>query len=362
MAEPHRQPAPRLTADKPGVAEAAARPPEPADLRPLLVAPERFGLFAALRLIEAAHPDRPKLGEARRARDEPVRLGQPPHLHFPPAAIAAFSGGRNGRPPRLLTYAFGLFGPQGPLPLHVSREAFSRARHRSDPALADFCDVLHHRFLALYWRAYAKARPAVEQDRPGSSRFRRRLGAVAGLPGPGLSAPSPLPDRFPLFAAGLLALQTRPAEAIARLVSLYFAVPAKVQEFVGAWLDIPPRALTRLGLPGGSSRLGQDAVVGTRVFLRHHRFRLVLGPLGLAEFLGFLPDGDSRAKLAAMVRRVPGPEMDWDTQLVLRRAEVPGTVLDGTARLGWTSWLLPRERGHRRDADDVVLLGHGGGG
>ena len=28
----------------------------------------------------------------------------------------------------LLTYAFGLFGPQGPLPLHVSREAFSRAR------------------------------------------------------------------------------------------------------------------------------------------------------------------------------------------------------------------------------------------
>jgi type VI secretion system protein ImpH len=164
-----------------------------------------------------------------------------------------------------------------------------------------------------------------------------------------------------VFAAGLLAMQTRPAEAIARLVSLYFAVPAKVREFVGAWLDIPPRALTRLGLPGGSSRLGQDAVVGTRVFHRHHRFRLVLGPLGLAEFLGFLPDGDSRAKLAAMVRRVPGPEMDWDTQLVLRRDEVPGTVLDGTARLGWTSWLLPRKHGHRRDADDVVLLGHGGG-
>jgi type VI secretion system protein ImpH len=357
MAEPHRQPAPRLTADRPGAAE-ADRLAEAADLRPLLSAPERFGLFAALRLIEAAHPDRPKLGEARRARDEPVRLGQPPHLHFPPAVIAAFSGGRNGRPPRLLTYAFGLFGPQGPLPLHVSREAFSRARHRSDPALAEFCDVLHHRFLALYWRAYAKARPAVEQDRPGASRFRHRLGAVAGLPGPGSSARSALPDRFPLFAAGLLAMQTRPAEAIARLVALYFAVPAKVQEFVGAWLDIPPRALTRLGLPDGSSRLGQDAIVGTRAYLRHHRFRLVLGPLGLADFLGFLPDGDARAKLAAMVRRVPGPEMDWDTQLVLRRDEVPATALDGTARLGWTSWLPTRQRD--RDADDVVLLGSGG--
>lgn len=357
MAEPHRQPPPRLTADRPDAAEVRR---EAADLGPLAAAPQRFTLFAALRLIEAAHPDRPKLGEARRARDEPVRLGQPPHLHFPPAAIAGFPAGRNGRPPRLLTYAFGLFGPQGPLPLHVSREAFSRARHRSDPALADFCDVLHHRFLALYWRAYAKARPAVEQDRPEASRFRHRLGAVAGIAGPGFSGRSALPDRFALFAAGLLAPQTRPAEALARLVALYFAVPARVQEFVGAWLDIPPRARTRLGLPGGASRLGRDAVVGARVFLRHHRFRLVLGPLRLREFLGFLPDGDSRAKLAAMVRRVPGPEMDWDTRLVLRRDEVPATALDGTARLGWTSWLPARER--VRDADDVVLLGSGRGG
>ena len=101
-----------------------------------------------------------------------------------------------------------------------------------------------------------------------------------------------------------------------------------------------------------------DAVVGTRVFLRHNRFRLVLGPLRLREFLRFLPDGDARAKLAAMVRRVPGPEMDWDTQLVLRRDEVPATALDGTARLGWTSWLPARNR--VRDAGDVVLLGSGG--
>ena len=67
MAEPHRQPAPRLT---PGGTGAEAPRPEAADLGPLSAAPERFGLFAALRLIEAAHPEWPKLGEARRARDE----------------------------------------------------------------------------------------------------------------------------------------------------------------------------------------------------------------------------------------------------------------------------------------------------
>jgi type VI secretion system protein ImpH len=349
MAESYRQPTSRLTPD--GSAGTAR---ERADLAPLLAEPERFGLFAALRLVERAHPDRPRLGEARRARDEPMRLGQPPHLHFPPGPVAGFAPGRAGRPPRLLTYAFGLFGPQGPLPLHVSREAFARARHRSDPTLADFCDILHHRLLSLYWRAYAKARPAIEQDRPEASRFRHRLGAVAGLAGPGFLDRSALPDRFALFAAGLLALQTRPAEALGRLVSLYFAVPARVREFVGAWLDIPVPGRTRLGaLP----RLGRDTVVGTRVYLRHHRFRLVLGPLGFRDLLRFLPDGDAWEALSALVRRVPGPEFDWDLQLVLHHDEVPVTALGGGARLGWTSWLASRRRD--RDADDVVLQGIG---
>src|SRR3954447_6533983 len=80
---------------------------ETADLlRPLAAAPERFDLFAALRLLEAAHPDRPRLGEARRARDEPVRLSQPPHLHFPPAQIAGFRAGQGTTSALLITYSF----------------------------------------------------------------------------------------------------------------------------------------------------------------------------------------------------------------------------------------------------------------
>jgi type VI secretion system protein ImpH len=338
----------------PGLGEAAAETPP--SLALLRSAPERFGLFAALRLIESAYPGLPRLGEARRARDEPVRLGQPPHLFFPPSAIAAFDAPGGGRPPRLATYAFGLFGPQGPLPLHITREAFSRARHSSDPTFADFCDVFHHRLLALYWRAYAKARPAVEQDRPERSRFRNRVGAIGGLAGPAFFGRAALPDNFSLFAAGLLALQTRPPEAITRLVALFFGVPVKLREFVAAWLDIPLRSQTRIGVLRGNSRLGENIVVGTRIYARHHRFRLILGPLSLTQFLGFLPNQDARTKLDAMVRRVPGIDIDWDVQLVLRRDQVPRTTLGVSTRLGWTSWLHARHRD--RDADDLILLGN----
>ena len=52
--------------------------------------PEEYSLFAALRRIEQAHPDRPRLGESRKATDDPVRISQRPHLHFAATEVAAF--------------------------------------------------------------------------------------------------------------------------------------------------------------------------------------------------------------------------------------------------------------------------------
>src|SRR5215510_7828475 len=75
----------------------------------LLLAPQRFDLFAALRIVEASFPEQPRLGEGKRARDEPLRLGQPPFLTFPPCQIAsAHTSSGTGRL-QLNTYVMGLF-------------------------------------------------------------------------------------------------------------------------------------------------------------------------------------------------------------------------------------------------------------
>jgi type VI secretion system protein ImpH len=323
--------------------------------RPLLDAfaeePERFDFFAALRLWEAAYPDRPRLGEGRRAGDEPLRLGQPPHLAFPPAQLAGFAPASDGRPPRLAAYLFGLFGPQGPLPLHLTVHARDRLRRHQDSSFGDFCDVFHHRMLAFFYRAWADARPTVEQDRPLQDRFARRLGTLSGLATPAFMGRHALPDRFVLYAAGLFAMQSRPAEMLARLVAGFFKVPVRVEEFVGAWLEIPPADRARLG----TARLGRDAVLGVHRFERGQRFRLELGPLTFAQFRRLLPHGDALRLLQALVHLAVGPELDWDARLVLRREEVPAARLDGGTRLGWTSWLWTAYRAH--DAGDLVLDG-----
>ena len=51
--------------------------------------PDGFDLFQALRRVECAFPDRPRLGEALHAAEEPVRLAQEPSLAFAVSVIAA---------------------------------------------------------------------------------------------------------------------------------------------------------------------------------------------------------------------------------------------------------------------------------
>jgi type VI secretion system protein ImpH len=345
MAGPDRQPPPALT-PRPPASDAAA-----AFLAALRAEPCRFDWFQAIRVLEAAHPDRPPLGRARRAADESVRLGQPPELSFPPTEILAFESGRGDRPAQLLGRVLGLFGPQGALPLGVTVRARALARREGDRTLADFADVFHHRMLALYYRAWAEARPAVGEDRPEASRSRARLRALLGLPEPVGHGRGPLPERFLLFVAGLLLPGGRPAEALERALAIWLGLRAAIEEFRFQWLELPERLRARLG----SGRLGRDSLLGARAPDRASRFRLRLGPMGLSDYEALLPEGELLPSVVALVVLFQGRALDFDLLLVLRREEVPAARLDGRARLGWTSWLA-RER-RERDAEDLVLEG-----
>lgn len=66
---------------------------------------------------------------------------------------------------------FGMLGPNGPLPLHLTEYARSRSIHAGDQTLVRFLDIFHHRFMALFYRAWAQAQPTVSLDRPGEDRF-----------------------------------------------------------------------------------------------------------------------------------------------------------------------------------------------
>jgi type VI secretion system protein ImpH len=317
----------------------------------LASAPYRHDFYQTMRRLECLFADKPRWGQALRPVDEPVRLGQDPELSFAPAPLSRFETTTGGGPPRLQVRVFGLLGPNGPMPLHITEYARERLRHAGDPTLSRFLDLFNHRFIALLYRAWAQAQPNVSRDRPGDDRFASFVGAFIGIAPATLRNRDAVPDTAKLFHAGKLVRQARNVEGLVCIVGQFFGVGARVEEYVGHWLLLGGTERTYLGRPGAS--LGAGAVVGSRVWDRQHKFRLHLGPLSFSEYESFLPGGVRLRQLVDWVRQYLCFELAWDVRLHLKKQEVPPLRLARGARLGWTTWL-----GHRRadeDAADVCL-------
>src|SRR5262249_28184739 len=119
--------------------------------------PWRYDFFAVLRRLERSYPDRPRIGDSTARRDEYVALGQDPFMDCPASNLSRFERSAKDRF-RVLVKFLGLLGPQGALPLATTEEAHFWNLMRDD-AFPRFLDLLNHRFLQLFFRAWADARP-----------------------------------------------------------------------------------------------------------------------------------------------------------------------------------------------------------
>ncbi|WP_209426241.1 type VI secretion system baseplate subunit TssG [Pararhodobacter sp. SW119] len=313
--------------------------------------PRSHHLFQAMRILEAHHADRPRLGRSRRPEQDALRLGQEPELAFARTTIVDFARDRQSGRLRLAQLAFGYFGPNGPLPLHLTEFARERKRKHRDSAFVAFADMLTHRLLSLFYRAWTTGQPAPSFDRPDADPYARKVAALAGLDGKALRDRDAMPDLAKLHFAGHLSSGAKPAEALVAMISAFFDAPVRLQQFVGSWLELEPDDRWQLGQPAG---LGRTTSIGNRVYTRSAKFRIRLGPVGLEEFKRLLPGNGSLERLASIVRNHVGDALDWDVNLVLKAEDVPRSALGGTTALGHTSWLGTR-RSDARDADDLYL-------
>lgn len=311
--------------------------------------PHGYSLFASLRLLEQVFADRPRLGEARKAADDPVRLGQAPHLSFAPCDVAQLENADDGTL-RLEQFAFGLFGPNGALPLHLTELAYERRRHKDDATIVDFLNLFQHRLISLFYRAWAESEPAVSLDRPDTDRFRTYIGALIGMAPESARDAGAAPDYAQLCRAGLFAAQPRSAEGLEAVLADHFGIDVEVRQFIGSWMEIPDDLRCRLGRREAAT-LGGNATLGAATWQCQHKFEIVLGPLPHAVFQNFLPGAPGLAELRSLLRLYTNDEWEWQVRLLLREVDIPGARLDGMSPLGWTSWLGER----REHAADVVI-------
>lgn len=315
--------------------------------------PYRYDLFYTLRHVEALNPQQARLGRATLPMHECLRLGQEPSLTFAPTAIAYFHEAAAPARDKLKIYSFGLFGPNGPLPLHLTEYARERIHHEGDVTFSQFADMFHHRLINLFYQAWAMHQPTVSMDRPGDDRISNYLASLINLGQRSLQQRDRIADHAKLYNAAHLVRPTRNPEGLCHALSQYFAAKVSLQEFSGHWLHLSPDQQTVLGKPGSSSQLGIGAIAGKQVWDMQSKFRLCIGPLPLPVYQSFLPGQSNYYALIDWVRNYIGYEFEWDLLLVLRKPEVPQASLGGQGQLGWTTWL--GERHTDKDADDLCL-------
>jgi type VI secretion system protein ImpH len=322
-------------------------------IKALVEAPHGFDFHQAMRRLECAFRELPRWGEAALPSDEPVRIGQNPSMAFAPSAVEDFEAPSDGAPGKLRVAFFGLFGPNGPLPTHMTEYVRERLRHAGDRTLVAFADVFHHRMFALFHRAWSVTRPVAGCDRPESDRLRTYVASLFGLGFSSLRDRDSMPDRAKLKYAALLAASPKSAAGLRAAISSFFELPVEIEEYIGQWLEVPADSRFRLGHSPEVSRLGRTTVLGGRVYDRNHKFRVALGPLSRPDFLRFLPGTPGLDRLRSMVRNYTGDELAWDVRLIPAPFAASQIQLGMHGRLGWDA-LLGRGSGNA-DASDVIV-------
>ena len=313
---------------------------------------EALDLFALLRHIDAFGKGA-KLGYSSTPREDGVRLGQNPSTLFAPSTIFSIGGSRRDKRPVVKILSFGVFGPNGALPLHLTEYVRERLHNNLDSSPADFIDIFHHRLISLFYRAWGDSQSIVQLDQPGIDKFSFYAGALIGMGFEGSWNRDTVEDSAKLHAAGHLLRLTRNPEGLESLLAHYFGTSAGITEFNSTWISIDEGEQTRLSGLGMNNQLGVNAVAGARIQDVQSKFRIALGAMPLALYESFLPTSRNNRKIRDWVRDYVGIELDWDLQLLLAPEEVPQSKLGGTMRLGWTSWLGDRKT--KTPANDLRL-------
>lgn len=324
--------------------------------------PWKFGFFALLRRLAALDAQAPPIGLASRPGQEAFRLGQSAALTFAPREIAEAvlpgdvaqgmqdakgarlpgaghpRSGNNPRLPMVRVYGLGMLGPNGPLPLHYTEMVRERSENHNDTTLADFLDLFHHRYLTHMYRAWAQSQAAAGLDRAHDEVFSRYVARLTGHD-PLEIRDAVLPAHARLAASTHLGREARNPDGLAATLARFFAVPVQLQEFVLHWIRIDADDRSHLGRAHASSVMGVGAMAGEVVADRQHKFRLVLGPLGLEQYLRFTPQGRDLPVLVEWVRGFVGHEFVWEVELRVRNDSTPPARLEDTEKLGWSTWL-----------------------
>ncbi|USO01677.1 MAG: type VI secretion system baseplate subunit TssG [Alphaproteobacteria bacterium] len=317
----------------------------------LITTPYAFSFHQVMRLLNAWRSSKTDKSLEGQKPVQPLRIGGHVHLNWPPGDIFFVDIPKDIHSPIRLNVNFmGLAGVQGPLPLPIT-ELILKRRRAGDFVFQDFLDIFHNRLLHLLHDVARKRHVMLNTKRPHETAMGKAFLAIAGLGETESRNRMAFPDRALPFYAGLLWQNPRNISGLIQLLIHYFSIPVTVQTSVGRWVSIDSSQQTRLGRKCGQlNRLGDTAVLGQRAWQQDYYVDVVMSTMSHAMYESLIPSGHGFLHLQDLCHLYIHKRCSVRVKLTLPEEERQTMRVDGTASLGWTTYLSgkskrPNDRG-----------------
>lgn len=300
--------------------------------------PYRFEFHQAIKLLEYLYPKAVPFGETVNPLDEVITVKSRIYLESMASDIYSLENVPLGsHSPAILNVNFmGIAGIQGPLPFPYTEMLIQRIRN-GDSSLKDFLDIFNHRLASILHRIRKQYLISLNSHVPEKTEIAIGLKAFIGIGQPALEHRLHVSDRSLLDYAGLYWSHPRSAKGLESILNSYFNIPIRVERCVGRWRLLTKDQQTHIGQTGQWQKLGDGAVLGTRIWDQVNHFRLHVGPIDAEKLDVFLPSGKGFARLKDLTELYVGSILDFSIRYVVKNP--PSTCLGQKAYLGWRSWL-----------------------
>ena len=349
-------------------------------IQKVISSPWRFDFFQLVKLLENDTNASNEVGDFTPAIHEFVKFRSNPQLTFEPAPINSvlFAAEKNKQENKkhqaplqyLLEVNFwGLNGSAGTLPFHYSELITQRVR-KNDYALRDFVDIFNHRSLSLFYKAWQKHRPWLQQsskeDIVSKYKIDRHQALLQGLIGLSDTHNASF-NKFEgawLNYSGFAASRICNASSLKHAINHHFGLSVRLNQFKGQWEHMPADVRTRLSdrkSNGTNNILGVSALLGARCWNAQNRFEVEIIEIEYKQFMTFAPGSEKLKALYALIKFKVGTELDFDLTLNVQRNRLkPASFKHGQLpQLGWNSRLESSSNKLSNDIIKVSISKHG---
>ncbi|MDH5378255.1 MAG: type VI secretion system baseplate subunit TssG [Gammaproteobacteria bacterium] len=299
-----------------------------------------YNFFQAVQLILRTNPGRKQPGEKGPFSKEVVRFRANASLGFPRGDIERVEEQRHpGFPPFMMDVNFlGIYGPSSPLPSFYTEDLLGKS-DEENPA-RHFLDLFHHRFISFYYRSWHKYRYSLHFQKRGRDAFSKNLLSLIGLHDDKVIAGLDL-DRDRLVPlVGLMIAPARSKETLEKVISAYFGgISVEIQQFVAERVTIDRSQRNAIGLE--NCFLGKDVLLGKNVTTITDSIQVLVGPVGYADYMQFLPGKRAHRALRSLVTLLCKDAISYSFKMKIKTDAVPKLKIskNNDCGLGWNTWL-----------------------